>query len=51
MERVGLMKSSKEVSIEDLVNKGGNPMKNTFDFPTMNDKYSGYKNRYIYGWL
>ena len=51
MKRVRLIKSSKKVIIDDLVNEGGNPMMNTFDFPTMNDKYSGYKNRYIYGWL
>ena len=51
MKRVRLIKSSKKVIVDDLVNEGGNPMMNTFDFPTMNDKYSGYKNRYIYGWL
>merc|ERR1712121_266670 len=51
MKRVRLIKSSKEVIIDDLVNDGGDPIMNTFDFPTMNENYSGYKNRYLYGWV
>jgi len=50
MKRVRLIKSTKQVIVEDLPNEGGEPWMNTFDFPTINDKYSGYKNRYIYGW-
>ena len=50
MKRVRLIKSTKQVIVEDLPNGGGEAWMNTFDFPTINDKYSGYKNRYIYGW-
>ena len=50
MKRVRLLMSSKEVIVEDYPNESGIPMMNTIDFPTINDKYSGYKHRYIYGW-
>ena len=43
--------STKEVIVEEYPNESGIPMMNTFDFPTINDKYSGYKHRYIYGWV
>ena len=51
MKRVKLVKSSSKVIVEDLANDGGDAIMNTFDFPTINENYSGYKNRYIYGWV
>jgi len=51
MKRVRLVMSTKEVIVEEYPNESGIPMMNTFDFPTINDKYSGYKHRYIYGWV
>jgi len=50
MKRVKLVLSTGEVIVEEYPNEGGIPWMNTFDFPTINDKYGGFKNRYIYGW-
>ena len=50
-KRVRLVISTGEVIVEDFPYDGDLPWMNTFDFPTINDKYSGYKNRYTYGWI
>jgi len=51
MKRVRLVISTGEVIVEDFPYEGDLPWMNTFDFPTINDKYMGYKNRYTYGWI
>jgi len=51
MKRVRLIMSTGETIVEEFPNLGGEPWMNTFDFPTINDNYSGYKNRYVYGWV
>ena len=51
MKRIRLNKESREVIVEDWPNEGNIPMMNTMDFPAINMKYQGYKNRYAYGWV
>ena len=49
MKRVRLVKNTMEVRVEDLPNQSKVPVMNTFNFPI--EKYSGYKNRFVYGWV
>ena len=51
MKRVRLMKETREVVVEDWPNESDLPMMSTMDFPIINEMYSGYKNRYTYGWV
>ena len=51
MKRVRVVKSTKEVIVEDWPNQSQVAMMNTIDFPVINEKYSGYKNRFTYGWV
>ena len=51
MKRVRLTKETREVVVEDWPNLSEVPMMNTMDFPVINENYSGYKNRYTYGWV
>ena len=51
MKRVRLVKETREVVVEEWPNLSEVPMMNTMDFPVINENYSGYKNRYTYGWV
>ena len=51
MKRVRLNKESRQVVVEDWPNQGNVPMMNTMDFPAINMKYQGIKNRFAYGWV
>jgi len=51
MKRVRLNLSTKEVVVEDWPNQLGIPLLNTVDFPVINNDYTGYKNRFTYGWV
>merc|ERR1712045_745840 len=51
MKRVRLVKETKEVIVEDWPNQSNVPMMSTLDFPVINEKFTGYKNRYTYGWV
>ena len=51
MKRVRLNLLTKSVVVEDWPNKRGIPMLNTADFPIINNDYTGYKNRFAYGWI
>ena len=51
MKRVRLNINSRQAIVEDWPNESDLPMMNTMDFPVINENYSGYKNRYTYGWV
>lgn len=51
MKRVRLNLLTKAVVVEDWPNERGIPMLNTADFPIINNDYTGYKNRFAYGWI
>ena len=50
MRRVRLNLATKEVDVSDWPNDLGIPLHNSIDFPMINPLYTGYKNRYAYGW-
>merc|ERR1719318_714715 len=51
MKRVRLNLNTKAVVVEDWPNERGIPMLNTADFPIINNDFTGYKNRFAYGWI
>ena len=51
MRRVRLNLVTKDVQVTDWPNMLGIPLLNTVDFPMINPLYTGYKNRYAYGWV
>ena len=51
MKRVRMNVKTKIVEVEDWPNQQGIPMLNTVDFPVINNDYTGYKNRFAYGWV
>jgi len=51
MKRVRLNLDTKAVTVEEWPNLRGIPMLNTLDFPIINNDYTGYKNRFAYGWV
>jgi len=51
MKRVRLNINTKSVEVEDWPNLQNVPMLRTVDFPVINNDYTGYKNRYTYGWV
>merc|ERR1719309_1125737 len=51
MKRVRLNINTKSVEVEDWPNLLNVPMLRTVDFPVINNDYTGYKNRYTYGWV
>jgi len=51
MKRIRLVKSTREMIVEDWPNPTNNPMLNTMDFPMINMNYWGSKNRFAYGWV
>jgi len=50
MKRIRLNPSTKNVVVEDWENKLGTSFINTFDFPSINPDYTGFKHRYVYGY-
>ena len=50
MRRVRLNLLTKTVVVSDWPNDLGIPLHNSMDFPMINPLYTGYKNRYAYGW-
>ena len=50
MRRVRLNLTTKAVDVSDWPNDLGIPLHNSIDFPMINPLYTGYKNRYAYGW-
>ena len=50
MKRVRLVKNTVEAIVEEWPKHSQIPVMNTFDFPFIIEKYSGYHNRFVYGW-
>ena len=51
IKRVRLNLNTRQAVVEEWPNESDLPMMNTMDFPAINQKYLGQKNRYVFGWV